>query len=400
MSTGPRYWNEETQRWEDAEPGTDGRTAPAPGETAAPADVWPAPADAGPDTSAGGQAGPASGGANASGTGATGQAVPGGAGGGPAGGIRPAAAGSGGSAPAVPPPPPHPDPHASHSLPTLTGIQPPPPAPGPGPAPGPASAPAPWPPSEPSYPYPPAVPAPRGDTRRRVWAVVGAAAVAGVAVGLVVTFVVKQNDESGGPARGNGSVAAGTSQTPDGSPDTGTPETPTGSPSALTSEPPAGFESYTDPQGFSIARPTGWTRSVVPSQYGMDVVHYRSPDGEQRLQVFEVAEASPEESHELFLSDAVPKAPGFTELSLENLDDGDVTGSRLEYVVDSIKGEPDVGGWHVVDERFVAADGKVYAIAAYGADTDGRENERALLRTALGAFCPPDTVCGTDSTQP
>jgi hypothetical protein len=45
----------------------------------------------------------------------------------------------------------------------------------------------------------------------------------------------------------------------------------------------------------------------------------------------------------------------------------------------------------------VAADGRIYTIAAYGADADGRDDERELLRTALGRFCPPDTVCGTDT---
>ncbi|MGP4084674.1 hypothetical protein [Streptomyces sp. KR55] len=223
----------------------------------------------------------------------------------------------------------------------------------------------------------------------------------GAVVGLVVTLVVRDREASDGRADGNAAVSASASQTP-GASDSGLPSDPgpqdtaAGSPSALNSDLPAGFESYDDPQGFTIARPTGWIRTTVSSQYGIDVVHYRSPDGERRLQVFEVSEASPEESHELFLSDAVPKAPGFTELSLENLDDGDSTGSRLEYVVDSIKGEPDIGTWHVVDERFVAADGKLYAVAAYGADADGRDDERELLRTALGAFCPPYTTCGTD----
>ncbi|MCT7353930.1 hypothetical protein N4P33_17430 [Streptomyces sp. 15-116A] len=225
---------------------------------------------------------------------------------------------------------------------------------------------------------------------------VGGAAVVGVAVGLIVTFVVRDGGGSEGRA-GGGSASVSASATPSDSgtvSEPGAPETPSGSPSALTSDLPAGFEAYDDPEGFTIARPTGWTRTTVASQFGMDVVHYRSPDGERRLQVFEVSESSPAASHELFLSDAVPKAPGFTELSLDNLGDGDFAGSRLEYLADSIKGEPDVGTWHVVDERFEAADGKIYAVAAYGADADGRDDERELLRTALSAFCPPYTTCG------
>ncbi|MFD7404014.1 hypothetical protein ACFV7R_15345 [Streptomyces sp. NPDC059866] len=359
--TGPLYWNEETQRWEEAGGGaahTDGGVGAA---VAGPA---------GPDAGAG------AGGAAAD--------VPP-----PAGGAAP----GGGVAPAAPPPPP---PHVSPSVPTLTGIQ----RPGSGPEP------APWPPYGTAYPpgVPEPVPAgPRRGGRGKVWAVLGGAAAVGVVVGLVVTLVVRDEEASDGRAGdGRAAASASASQSPGASgsglpSDPGPQETATGSPSALNSDLPAGFEAYDDPQGFTIARPTGWTRTTVSSQYGIDVVHYRSPDGGRRLQVFEVSEASPEESHELFLSDAVPKGPGFTELSLENLDDGDFTGSRLEYLVDSIKGEPDIGTWYVVDERFMAADGKLYAIAAYGADADGRDDERELLRTALGAFCPPYTTCGTDA---
>ncbi|WP_157867938.1 hypothetical protein [Streptomyces prasinus] len=132
----------------------------------------------------------------------------------------------------------------------------------------------------------------------------------------------------------------------------------------------------------------------MSSQYGMDVVTYRRLDRGMRLQVFEVAEPSPDASYELFLSDATPKAPGFEQLSFETLDDGDFTGSRLEYLADSMRGEPDIGTWHVVDLRFQAADGKLYTLAAYGADSDGHEDERDLIRTALEYFCPPETTCG------
>ncbi|OWA15938.1 hypothetical protein B9W64_13590 [Streptomyces sp. CS159] len=237
-----------------------------------------------------------------------------------------------------------------------------------------------------------------------MWSVLGGAAVAGAAVALVLTLVLPGDD--GTDDRGAPAGASPTASDPTAPPSasdtstlrTGEPGTPTdvsGSPSGTATALPGGYEPYTDPEGFTIARPAGWVRDAVPSQYGIDVVNYRSSDGELRLQVYQVEEASPEASFELFLSDDTPKADGFRKLSLQNLDDGDFTGSRLEYVADSIKGEPDVGTWHVVDERFVAADGEVYAIAAYGADADGRDDERELLLTALGHFCPPDTTCGT-----
>ncbi|MFE6284990.1 hypothetical protein [Streptomyces sp. NPDC057877] len=239
-----------------------------------------------------------------------------------------------------------------------------------------------------------------GFSRRTLGTVLGGAAVAGAALALVLTLVVGNGDGEGnsgsGEATDDGKATAAPPSSgppPSTAPpsDTPTPKASSPSPSA---EVPAGYELYDDAEGFTVARPLGWTREAIDSQYGMDVVNYRSADGERRLQVFEVAETSPEESFELFLSDETPKADGFEELSLERLDDGDYTGSRLEYLADAIKGEPDIGPWHVVDERFEAADGKLYALAAYGPDADGRDDERELLRTALDHFCPPYHPCG------
>lgn len=276
----------------------------------------------------------------------------------------------------------------------------------------PVSPPAPGPWSTPELPYPdspppghpsaPAAPAGTGGpSRRLVWSVLGGAAAAGAVVALVLTLVVPGDDgtdDRGGRGTGPASASADSpASTPSAlrtgeTGETGAPAPPDEASEAVT-EPPDGYEVHADEEGFTIARPEGWVREELPSEYGMGVVNYRSSDGGLRLQVYQVAEASPDASFELFLSDATPKADGFRQLSLETLDDGDFTGSRLEYLVDSIKGEPDIGPWHVVDERFLAADGEVYAIAAYGADADGREDERELLRTALGHFCPPSTTC-------
>ncbi|GAB2777994.1 hypothetical protein GCM10027073_08210 [Streptomyces chlorus] len=348
MSGAPRYWNEETQRWEETGLGEQGE---AGGAAATAPTVTPPP---------------------------------------------------------TPPPPPE---VSSAAAPTLTGIQWPgggtsPSSGQPGPAPwsspelshGPAGPPAP--------PVPP-IPAParHGLDRRRVWAVVGGAAVVGVVVGLVLTQTLgggKGADGQGDDKPASASVSQPTGSGTPGTEEAPAPRQPTSAAEETTSPTPdpdstvpAGYDRYADSEGFTIARPTGWTRSSVSSQYGMNVVTYRSPDSGMRLQVFEVAEPSPDASYELFLSDALPKAPGFEQLSLETLDDGDFTGSRLEYLADSFRGEPDIGTWHVVDLRFQAADGKLYALAAYGADSDGHEDERELIRTAFEHFCPPDTTCGT-----
>ncbi|MFD4789650.1 hypothetical protein ACFWN1_21840 [Streptomyces sp. NPDC058459] len=257
----------------------------------------------------------------------------------------------------------------------------------------PAELPAAWPPADSSSDtsaWPPADPPPRSDPGRRVlWSVIVGAAAAAVAVSLVLALVVGRDTDDGRSGQSRGHVSsAPVTRSP--SPTTSSPTpTPTPSPSA----PPAGYELRDDDEGFRVAVPEGWTRATAPSEYGMAVVNFRSPDRERRLQVYEVAEASPKASFELYLSDRTPKPGGFKKLKLTDLDEGDFTGSRLEYLAGRIRDEPEVGTWHVYDERFVAADGKIYALAAYGADADGREDELELLTTALAWFCPPGLNC-------
>jgi hypothetical protein len=243
-----------------------------------------------------------------------------------------------------------------------------------------------------------------------VWGVLGGAAAAGVAAALVLTLLVGGDGEGGGPGGPGDDKAAsvGASRTGDTASGTAGAEPTDGGPgddaSASPSDPasglPADYELHTDAEGFTIARPRGWTREAAASQHGMDVVNYRSADGYRRLQVYEVAESSPEASFDLFLSKKTPKAAGFEKVALEPLDEGDVTGMRLEYRADSFRGEPDVGGWHVQDVRFRSpGDGKLYAIAAYGPPTDGIDPELGLVLTALTHFCPPATSCDRATDQ-
>ncbi|MBA2808472.1 hypothetical protein E0500_013925 [Streptomyces sp. KM273126] len=325
MNGGQRYWNEETQRWEDGTRETAHATPPPPGRPDhEPTVVVPSGDDEG---------------------------------------ILPPA----GSEPPVTPPPPAPWPS------------------GPG-----------WPPADqPSAPTADRFERFERFDRRRVWAaVVAGAAVVGVTVGLVLTQTSSDGDDSGRDQKAAGSV------TPTDPASTYTSESPTGevpqetsSPTLTAAQLPTGYESFDDPEGFRTAVPEGWERDSMPSQYGMDVVNFRSPDGEQRIQVFQVAEATPQESFDLFLSPDTPKSDSFRELGRQDLSDGDFAGERLEYLVDSIRGEPDGGTWHVVDTRFAATDGTLYAVAVYGRDADGRSDEIAMSDTAVGWFCPPGATC-------
>ncbi|WP_307814971.1 hypothetical protein [Streptomyces sp. DSM 110735] len=233
---------------------------------------------------------------------------------------------------------------------------------------------------------------PHAGRARRLWPVLAAAAVVGVAVGFALVFVL------GGDGEGRRAVQGSSASAP--APSGGGESSASGSPSpsGSASQPPRGYEVRDDREGFRIAVPKGWTRSSAPSMYGIKVVNYRSADSSHRVQIYQVAEESPDASFELYLSPDTRKPDGFEKLALRNMDDGDFTGSRLEYLADTIHGEPDVGTWHVLDERFVAGDGRIYAIAVYGPDDDGRDDELELLTTALKWFCPPDMGCDAEAS--
>ncbi|MFI6441044.1 hypothetical protein [Streptomyces sp. NPDC050759] len=233
-------------------------------------------------------------------------------------------------------------------------------------------------------------PPPSGTNRRLLWSVLGGVAAVGVAVTLVLTQVVGGGDEDdkAGDASPTPTGVVSQQSDPYESP-TPSPTEDTASPLASPPELPAGYELYEDEEGFRIARPEGWSRTTVDSQYGIDVVNYRSTDGERRLQVYQVAEESPEASFKLYLSADTSKPDGFEKLDLQPVEEDGFTGERLEYRADSLSGEPDIGPWHVYDERFVAQDGFIYAIAAYGLESDGGQDELELLTTALSGFCAP-----------
>ncbi|MFB7594081.1 hypothetical protein [Streptomyces sp. NPDC056160] len=226
---------------------------------------------------------------------------------------------------------------------------------------------------------------------------VAAAAGVGVVASLVAVLGFGGGSDDKGAATASPSAAPAPRSEQPPSPDV-SDEAVTGSPSPAATLPPDGYALHDDPEGFRIAVPEGWGRRTVGSQFGMDVVNYRSGSGDRRIQVYQVAESSPDESFRQYLSDKVPKPRGFHKLALHHVDTDGVSGSRMEYVADSLKGEPDIGTWHVFDERFRSADGKIYAIASYGPAADGTDDELRVLTTALGWFCPPGSVCPAPSS--
>jgi hypothetical protein len=159
---------------------------------------------------------------------------------------------------------------------------------------------------------------------------------------------------------------------------------------------PDGYEEVPDDEGFRVAVPTGWSRQSSPSQYGIDIVNYRSPDGLRRLQVFQLMEDSPYGSLQAARAESA-KLDGYELIELGEIPWSSDAAAEHEYRASEIAGESDTGAVrHVIDHRFEAADGNRYALVAYGPDNADLA-ERELVDTAVAWFCPPDTTCPAPS---
>ncbi|MGW2284382.1 hypothetical protein [Streptomyces phaeochromogenes] len=217
-------------------------------------------------------------------------------------------------------------------------------------------------------------------------------AVAGLAFGIWALAWKDEPEPYKEPAAtGQDSSETASGGTGDGVPSDGSPsqDTTFESSTAL----PDDYESLQDVAGYRVALPKGWERKSRTSQYGIDIVDYRSPDGTRRLQVFQVMETSPYSSLQTAQIEA-EKLDGYEPIAMEEVPSAVGQAAEHEYRADEIAGELGGGGTrHVIDHRFEATDGERYALVAYGSEADGTEDERELVDTALLWFCPPGTQC-------
>lgn len=162
-------------------------------------------------------------------------------------------------------------------------------------------------------------------------------------------------------------------------------------PVASESGAPPGYSVKEDPEGFQVAVPDGWDRRTEGREVGSKVVFYEEPGRSRQLQIFWVEDADPYASLELAEKNA-EKNKDYERNALDQLDSGDgSSAARLEYTYDS---DEHGGTRHVIDHRFEAEDGELYAIVAYGQTEGGTaEQEKELLDTALTYFCPSGAEC-------
>ncbi|MFI1162337.1 hypothetical protein ACH4UM_01700 [Streptomyces sp. NPDC020801] len=376
MSGGQRYWNEETQRWEDATTRPAPATAPAPAlpERLPPPSPVASSAPATPGASTASEAPAASNAPVASeAPGASNAPVASEA---PSDSEAPVAPSPAPPLPSVPPvpaefagPPAASEPDAGWRAPTVP------------------VAPA------PEYREAGRGEAGRGDAGRGLWwkvAVVSAVVGVGVAVGVVKLGGGSGSDASRTSASTSPSTgAAATAQPPSG---TATPTdggaagaTASASASSSASAAPAGYHTVADPAGFTIAVPDGWQRSERSTGV------FYATDGDRRLlQIFVVTEAGMTPYEAVRQSSAnLSRQPAYEEISLDGAAAPSGASSavgkdaaRLVYAYDSEKlGERR----QVVEYAFTADDGKKYAVLAAGPATDWPA-PKADADTALRSF--------------
>lgn len=167
------------------------------------------------------------------------------------------------------------------------------------------------------------------------------------------------------------------------------PEEPTEPEGPSGAELPDGYRLAEDPEGFSLAVPEGWKRRTE-DRGEEKAVFYENEGRTKQLLMFPVKDADPYESLRL-AEDYAEKNDEYDRESFQRLDGGDRKAARLEYTYFSDEHD---GIRHVIDHRFEAEDGDLYALIAYGPETkNASEEESALLDTALSSFCAPGADC-------
>ena len=237
----------------------------------------------------------------------------------------------------------------------------------------------------PTWPPPPPPANPRRRTGR-ILAALTATLVVGAGAGAGAWYLTRDHSTGSGAATPATSISVTATTTPPQSP-TPTP-TSTASASLLASASPSvGYRRAQDPVGYGIDVPRGWTRREEQGRLAR-IVYYDSRSGGRQLQIFELSESTPYKS--LTLAEADPgygfaKQPGY---QVVERDHGD-TWAELSYRYD----DKDKGARQVIDHRFEAADGTLYAIRSSGpADLDPAQ-VRAPLRMAVRSFCPVGAQC-------
>ncbi|MEU7055291.1 hypothetical protein [Streptomyces sp. NPDC046197] len=229
----------------------------------------------------------------------------------------------------------------------------------------------------------------------------------GAGIGAGTWFLVLRDGSTGaaaGPSIGVTVTSSSTTFPQDEAPDGRTPAAPPARsadsatsgagavgrdtpPAAPASSPAAGYRRAQDPVGYTVDVPEGWSRRQKQGEKA-PVVYYDSPADGRQLQIFAVSEDTPAASLSLAENDpgyGFARQPGYRPLHRTR----GTTWAELSYRYD----DQDKGPRQVVDHRFRAADGTLYAIRAGGPEALAPDLVRAPLTAALASFCPAGATC-------
>ncbi|GDY85439.1 hypothetical protein SAVCW2_46380 [Streptomyces avermitilis] len=154
-------------------------------------------------------------------------------------------------------------------------------------------------------------------------------------------------------------------------------------PSSAAAQPSPGYSRAVDPVGYTVDVPQGWVREEKRG-VSAEVVTYASPDDGRTLKLFQVVENTPAES--LDLAENGPGGfDGLADFHVLDRSSG-ADWARLDYRYD----DPKSGTTQVIDHRFTAADGTLYAIRSSG--PSGLDVAEPFT-VALNSFCPTGASC-------
>lgn len=164
-----------------------------------------------------------------------------------------------------------------------------------------------------------------------------------------------------------------------------TPMPPAAPPTAAPAQ--DGYHRVYDPVGSTFLVSESWTRTQKQGLSAL-VVFYGDPADGRDLQIFRLEEETPADS--LNAAENGPgfgfaRQPGYTSLDR----DAGTTWAELTYRYD----DEDKGRRTVIDHRFQADDGELYAMRASDPETRPLALIREPLVTALSSFCAARASC-------
>jgi eukaryotic-like serine/threonine-protein kinase len=221
------------------------------------------------------------------------------------------------------------------------------------------------------------------ERRRRRGLLIAALVLAALVLGVLVALAIR--------AANDGSPAATPPAKHPSTPSTTASRPTRSSPPPSTSAPanglPAGFHTYTDPTGFSVGVPDGWT--AAPSS--ATAVDFKDPDSSAFLRIdrTDQPKGDPKKDWEQQEKSVRKTLPGYHRISIESVDYRGWRAADWEFTFGT------TSLTHVLDRGFVTDPAHGYAIYLSTPDTEWDADQQAF-QVAADSFMPAGGSSGGD----